>query len=402
MAKYLQKSFPNQVKLDFTFSAKFDIRVTSGKKDQHPIYLLVVINRQVKRFNTQIRWYEHLFDGRKTEPLSPRSARDKECVENNLIVSEILTRAFELQRRYRIEGKLLTMDTFTKEFLNKIDRKDFLAFWERKLNELSARGVLAPNTVKSQKSSLKTLMEFRNPLYFFDISIELLRDYQVFLKKRNFKVTTIASRFKDFRTFLNHAIEEGIKTTYPFQEFSYSKGEGSRTALSQEEVKSLKTLHESNELPHLEKISLERFLFSCYTGLRISDIQLIRADDIVDGRLELIPHKTRSRGKRSIILLPKFAFELVKNRKGELFPSSDIVEQTINKNLKIIAAKAGIKKNITMHVGRNTYATLYLKLGGNIETLKDLMGHADLRTTAIYPKMIQSHADELMKNFNDI
>ena len=58
--------------------------------------------------------------------------------------------------------------------------------------------------------------------------------------------------------------------------------------------------------------------------------------------------------------------------------------------LKIIADIAKVDKNLTSHMARHTYATLCLNKGVKIEILAKMLGHADIRTTQIYAKLVNS------------
>jgi len=76
-------------------------------------------------------------------------------------------------------------------------------------------------------------------------------------------------------------------------------------------------------------------------------------------------------------------------------------QQNINEDLKKIAAAAGITMNLTFHVSRHTFATTFLRLGGSLETLQRIMGHAKMATTQIYAHMIDERIEKEMNNFNN-
>ena len=56
--------------------------------------------------------------------------------------------------------------------------------------------------------------------------------------------------------------------------------------------------------------------------------------------------------------------------------------------------KAGIKKHVTLHVARHTYATLLLTYNVDIFTVSKLLGHTDVKTTQVYAKLIDKKKDE--------
>lgn len=79
--------------------------------------------------------------------------------------------------------------------------------------------------------------------------------------------------------------------------------------------------------------------------------------------------------------------------------------QQYNLRLKVIAEAVGIKKNLTSHMGRHTYATMCLNAGIPIEVLAKMLGHTDIKTTQIYAKLvnktIENAYDVLEKNLHD-
>jgi site-specific recombinase XerD len=68
-------------------------------------------------------------------------------------------------------------------------------------------------------------------------------------------------------------------------------------------------------------------------------------------------------------------------------------DQHINDELKKIMKILKIQKNVTFHVARHTFATSFLRAGGNVEKLQLLLGHSDIKQTMIYAHIVQSDAN---------
>lgn len=82
---------------------------------------------------------------------------------------------------------------------------------------------------------------------------------------------------------------------------------------------------------------------------------------------------------------------------GTLFPN--ITNQKLNSYLKEIADLCGIKKNLTFHLARHTFAkTVTLTNGVPIESVSKMLGHCDLRTTQIYAKVVEQKISEDISN----
>ena len=108
-----------------------------------------------------------------------------------------------------------------------------------------------------------------------------------------------------------------------------------------------------------------------------------------------------------IPLLPK-ALEIIEIYKGDpksiaqgsVFPR--ISNQKLNSYLKEIADVCGIKKNLTFHIARHTFATtVTLSNGIPIETVSKLLGHSRISTTQIYAKVIERKVSDDMKKLRD-
>ena len=190
--------------------------------------------------------------------------------------------------------------------------------------------------------------------------------------------------------------------------------------LSDEELQALE------ELPTVpgEKMDLHKnmFIFASYTGgLRISDILKLQWQNFDGSHIHIAIHKTKT---QLSIKLPNKAIQIILSIKRKdnkptdfIFPmlNNDVdfknPEQTytaissatayVNKNLKMLAKKAGIEKHLSFHISRHTWATRALKKGISIDKVSKLMGHAQLRETQIYAKIVNTELDKAMDVFND-
>ena len=140
------------------------------------------------------------------------------------------------------------------------------------------------------------------------------------------------------------------------------------------------------------------FLFACFTGLSYIDVKELRIDHLVkgiDGNNWLYTKRTKTDEPLKIPLLPqakeiieKYAAEHDIIDSGRLIPIYS--NHMINRTLKDIAKVCGIRKNITFHVARHTFATaITLSNGVPIETVSKLLGHSKLSTTQIYARVVE-------------
>ena len=128
-------------------------------------------------------------------------------------------------------------------------------------------------------------------------------------------------------------------------------------------------------------------------GLRVSEVCALRVDDIDSTRMQIHVREGKGGRERYAPLSPRVLKELrVYWRRcrpsGVLFPGHDVdgrlTRAGVQKFLRVAAAKAGIKKRVTPHLLRHSFATHLLELDTDLRTVQVLMGHASIKSTAIY------------------
>jgi integrase len=134
------------------------------------------------------------------------------------------------------------------------------------------------------------------------------------------------------------------------------------------------------------------FLFSCYTGLRFSDIVALRWAHIKDRRLELRQQKTQ---ETAYLPLNDQALELLGDR-GEAGAAVFVLpaHATVWRTIKRWAKRAGITKKMGYHTSRHTFATLALTYDADLYTVSKLLGHKNIAVTQRYAKVIDRKKDE--------
>ena len=136
------------------------------------------------------------------------------------------------------------------------------------------------------------------------------------------------------------------------------------------------------------------FLFSCFTGLRLSDVINLRWSDITSDngqyKASIRIEKTR---RPMTITLNKTALKYMPPRKDD-FVFNLPTSPAICKGLRTWAKAAGIDKHITFHTARHTFATTQLTLGTDIYTVSKLLGHTNVATTQIYAEIIDKKKEE--------
>lgn len=143
------------------------------------------------------------------------------------------------------------------------------------------------------------------------------------------------------------------------------------------------------------------------SGLRVSEIINLKWEDI-DFDRNLI-HLKKAKGKKDrIVMLSQKVKEgllnLSESRQGYVFLTnrdSKYTDRTIQKIIENAAMKAGIRKSITPHTLRHSFATHLLENGTDISYIRDLLGHSDISTTLIYTKVSNKNIRNIKSPLDD-
>lgn len=310
--------------------------------------------------------------------------------EFNTELAVAIQRAHSIASQARLEERLLTPDTFKSAYKDPSEKMDVIKFMR---SELLLKSV-NKNTVKRHTTVINKLNDYRvankkklGPfLSFQHLTPELIQAYKQHLLTTN-KITTVNKDLATIKEYLTVALKKGIKFKDPFQVTKIKHFKSTRLALSQKEVDRLEVYYFKEDCPRNHKHLLQYFLFSCYTGLRISDIRTLTWNDIHDGVIvrQLVKGEENN-PKLTTIPIAKPAFKFLPTfQKGQYKVFSPFAEQYSNRMLKDICAldEVNIKKKVTYHSSRHTFGSLFA-IGGDVTALKDIMGHGSITTTMGY------------------
>lgn len=122
---------------------------------------------------------------------------------------------------------------------------------------------------------------------------------------------------------------------------------------------------------------------SCYTGLRVSDVRKLTKSNIHGRDLSVKMQKVK---KPILVPLSYKAQKLINTESaGELLFPKPLKQSKsrVNKDIKEVMELAGIKKHITFHCSRHSFAINSLVLGIDITVISNILGHTSLKTTQI-------------------
>jgi len=225
-----------------------------------------------------------------------------------------------------------------------------------------------------------------------DFMIYLMNDYVTY-KKTKLTNGTVDNYLRCLKAAFNVAVEEGIMPTNPMLALDRSHLKGTtyeREFLSVEEVKKL------IDTPCRRPDIKGAFLFSCFCGLRISDVRSLQWKHVVTAGGKMYLKITQFKTRRPLTIpLSRQALRWMPERGNAR--EDEYIFPPLSKNMTVLddwAKEAGINKHITFHVSRHTFATMELTMGADIYTTSKLLGHTSVATTQIYAKVINSKKEE--------
>ena len=214
---------------------------------------------------------------------------------------------------------------------------------------------------------------------------------------------TIFAYMKSFEAVINSAIVDEATDTNPFKQIKQEN----KPKKHKIEVVYL-TINELKQMENTEYLSQTKqaFLFACYTGLRISDVQALTWGKLQkDNNGDIfINYRQKKTKKQEYLPIPQKAIEFLPDRtnKADNDKVFDLKSNVyVNAQLQAWAGLAGIKKHITFHIARHTYATLLLSLGAGIEIISKNLGHSEIRTTQAHYSAIENKLQRQAVNLLD-
>ncbi len=288
--------------------------------------------------------------------------------------------------RLMIDCTPFSFEEFDLEFRKK-KKEAPVSFREYVATRIEERNDIREITRTGHRSLLSALDGFKHIKTMESLTVDIIREFDTWLKGKHYASTTIGKYHKVMKCYINIAKGEGLIDRNPYDSFKVSKGKPKgRRYLTDEELSAVMEMEPFD--PTVAR-ARDLFVFQCFTGLAYAD--LVRFDfnrvEEHNGKFSIrdVRHKS---GEEFYIVLTKPAMEIL--RKYE-FSLPIVSNQKYNATLKAIGAVTG--KYITSHCARHTFATMCLNRGIPIEVVSRMIGHANIKTTQIYAKILDKTID---------
>lgn len=381
-----------------------------NKRGLAPLFLRLTVNGKRKEYSIS----------RRVEPEKWNSKLEK-VIGNNQVSKEINTHINNIRHRLNKVHQILsdndeqiTSSKMIKELKGETKHKSKMVLevfkeHNEQMDRLSGKNI-SKSTAKRYWTCYNHVEQFINEAYkkddfrLKDIDHQFITRFEYFLKtKRECNHNSALKYVNNFKKIIRIALANQWMDRDPFYNYKVHFESVEREFLNAEEVQQL-----IDKDLHFDRLKLVRdmFVFSCYTGLAYSDVKKLNQDDIttgIDGGKWIRIKRTKTKSLSSIPILP-VAEEIIDRYQDypEVKNGNCILpvlsNQKSNAFLKEIGLMCGIKKPLTTHLARHTFATtITLTNGVPIESVSKMLGHKDLRTTQHYAKIVDRKISDDMK-----
>lgn len=319
----------------------------------------------------------------------------------------------KIHDRLQEEDQFISAQSIKNIYLGKTNKQhSLLELFRHHNSQMKAQlgKEYSQGTLERYETTLKHLERFikhqyqRDDYMLRELKYAFIADFEFYLKSvKNIGHNTTMKYLSYFKKIVFLALKNEWIERDPFARFEMTLKEVKKGYLTKEEL--LDLYQKEFQVERLEQVR-DIFLFCCYTGLAYADVKKLTPEHIskgLDGEYWIFVERTKTGSSSNVPLLPQ-ASELMEKyqnhpetvNSGHLLPV--ISNQKMNAYLKEIANLCGITKNITFHMARHTFATtVTLSNGVAIETVGNMLGHKNLKTTQVYAKVVQEKVSEDMK-----
>jgi integrase len=384
------------LKVTFTHNRKKKLNA----KGQALVQMRLYLDRQEKYITTGIYLKPSEWDSKrqrvKSHPLAPKYNKSLADLEQTA-----LTAYFDLK-------DTATLSRVVQKLKSDDNQDDFIQFVR---NIIQQNKTVERSTLRSHELLINYLERYNKRLPFKKITYSYLINFQAFLqkqvseRKKPLSQNYIALLLRIFRGYVTEAIKRGFMNIDPFLSFKIKTVATEKTYLEPHEIKAWEQVELQNKYPN-KKVVYDMFLFCCFTGLRISDAQKLKVNELVNTpeglRLIIKPQKTKK--KHMVVNLPLYLlFEgkpqkiikpYLERAQETIFPT--MTQKIYNDWVRKIKKKAGINKHITSHTARHTFG-MEMVQKYPIAVVSKMMGHASVATTEVYARMKTATIDNLLR-----
>jgi site-specific recombinase XerD len=387
-------------------------KVNSSQKV--PLYLRLSVNNDRAEISLKRFVDPSLWDSKRQQI----KGRSEEAKITNEYINSMKLALYNHYNSFIAKGGELTASNLKASFFGKEERQksvlEAFEYHNLRMKEQIGFGFAKGTFIRysTTMAHLKGFLKWKyqtKDLPLNALNYQFITDLEFYFRKvRSCNHNTSLKYITNFKKVVTMARKLGWINHDPFIGYEVRFDLVDRDYLTQDEVYTIAEKHFSVERLNIVK---DVFLFSCFTGLSYVDVEKLTVNNIVsgiDGNKWLSVERTKTGVSSKIPLLPiaegilnKYRSNVHCLRSGKILPV--ISNQKVNAYLKEIADMCGIKKHLTFHVSRHTFATsITLANKVPIETVSKMLGHRSIKTTQIYGRVLDKKIGEDMNHLKEI
>ena len=392
------------------FKVSFYLRSNyENKEGKSPVMLRIFLGGEMTNFGTTKIFVKKSLWSNATSRLRGRTT---EALSVNAALDAISTTLYGIYRKYE-NDESLSLDLIRTVYFGKNrEFTSFLPVFDKFLEDIKQRVGKTIGADSLQKYSVlrRHFAEFlmykysRKDIGLNEFTPAVVQDFHLYMSTvTGCAYNTSVKKVKTLKTITIYAQKRGFLLHDPFVNHHFHMEPVDRGFLTDEEI-----LRVANKNLGIQRLELVRdiFIFSCFTGLAYIDVANLTPDHIVtmDDKQWIMTKRQKTSVETNVLLLDipraiiaKYSHKTY--RDGKLFPV--LTNQKTNSYLKEIADLCGIKKKLTFHLARHTFATMSLSKGVPIESVSKMLGHTNIRTTQIYARITNKKIEHDMEQLSE-
>lgn len=379
-----------------------------NKQGKSPLMIRIFLNGEMLNVGSSGIYIDKKLWNSSTSRMKGRSS---ESLNLNAQLDNISSSLQTIFKKHEFDEDL-TLDKIKSIFLGKNKVKTtFVEFYDKYLEDIKAQVGAGKSIALYHKYSAarKHFVNFlhtkygRKDLMPGELTHLIIHDFEIYLRTVvALKPNSATKTLKFFKTVVIFAQKCGVMTHDPFLNHHFHLEHVDRGFLTDDEIRRI--MERDFDIPRLEAVR-DIFIFSCFCGLAYIDVAHLTRENIVtlDNRKWIIINRQKTNVQSNIPLMeiPQMIITKYegKTKDGRLLPV--LSNQKINAYLKEIADLCGIKKRLSYHLARHTFATMSLSKGVPIESVSKMLGHTNIKTTQIYARITNKKIEQDMMQAAD-
>jgi site-specific recombinase XerD len=386
-----------------TFGLHFILRSSLNAKGKFAIYARIVVNNSRSELSlkkTYVRKEDWNTVKGAAKPLND------ELKQLNSYLEEIRGKLVKHYRALHVNDEVITAEAVKNAYLGIAEKqRNHTLLWVVAQHNEHMQKMLRAGTLKNYYTTEKYLKVFiphkfrTKDILLKDLNYEFISSFEHYVRSHSIQESEPCANngamkhMERLKKMVRWAEKNEWIDKNPFVSFQLKFHRHERDFLSEMELSAIE--NQLLENPMLQTVR-DLFIFSCYTGLSYIDLVQLQRREIVtavDGMKWIKSTREKSGVTINVPLLQpvrplvdKYTEDPRAAYRDTVFPP--VSNQEVNRGIKMIGEICGIKKKLTFHLARHTFATTVTLMNGvPIETISKMLGHTKLTTTMIYARV---------------